>query len=211
LDRSAIILAGGSSSRFGQDKGLLLLSKQPLIKHVLHTLANIADENIVVVSSDAKTKNYARIVGPSARILIDTCDQSGPLAGVLTGLEEAKGQYAVLLPCDTPMVSREILLLLFELCINKNAAIPRWPNGYIEPLQAVYRTKAASQAAKEAINEGKLEMRAMIDKLYGIRYVSTLVLQQLDPDLNTFFNVNTHLDLKKAEFILRKIEKQKHS
>jgi len=46
LDKSAIILAGGFSSRFGQDKGLLLLLKKPLIKHVLSATNGIVDETI---------------------------------------------------------------------------------------------------------------------------------------------------------------------
>jgi molybdopterin-guanine dinucleotide biosynthesis protein A len=58
------------------------------------------------------------------------------------------------------------------------------------------------EAAKASLNEGKPNMQSMVDKLHGIRYVSTLVLQQLDPELRTFFNVNTPLDLKKAEAIL---------
>ncbi|MDH5459844.1 MAG: hypothetical protein OEW71_02260, partial [Candidatus Bathyarchaeota archaeon] len=87
------------------------------------------------------------------------------------------------------------------------AVIPRWPNGYIEPLQAVYCTKPALEAAKNALSEGKLDIRSMVEKLRGIRYVSTLVLQQLDPTLRTFFNVNTPLDLKKAEFTLRNMKK----
>jgi len=94
-------------------------------------------------------------------------------------------------------------LLLLDLCGGKNAVIPRWPNGYIEPLQAVYRTKPALEAAKNVLGEGKFNMRSMIDSLGGIRYISTLVLQQLDPKLKTFFNINTPLDLKKAEYMLR--------
>jgi molybdopterin-guanine dinucleotide biosynthesis protein A len=46
-------------------------------------------------------------------------------------------------------------------------------------------------------------MRAMIEKLRGVRYVSTLVIQQLDPDLKTFFNINTPLDLKKAMVMVK--------
>jgi molybdopterin-guanine dinucleotide biosynthesis protein A len=109
----------------------------------------------------------------------------------------------LLLPCDTPLLSKDILLLLFDLCPNKNAVIPRWPNGYIEPLQAVYRTKPALEAAEKALSEGRLNMQAMVDKLRGIRYVSTLVLRQLDPQLNSFFNVNTPMDLKRAEKLLK--------
>jgi molybdopterin-guanine dinucleotide biosynthesis protein A len=120
------------------------------------------------------------------------------LIGALTGFGSAHGKYALLLPFDTPFVSKEVVSLLFELCLGKAAAIPRWPNEQIEPLHAVYQTKLALEAAKSAVSEGKLTMRAMIEKLRGVRYVSTLVIQQLDPDFKTFFNINTPLDLKKA-------------
>ena len=207
MDKSAVILAGGFSNRFGQDKGLLVLAGKPLIKHVLNVLHGIVDETIIVVSSKVQAENFAKVTGSNVRIVIDADDMQSPLIGALTGFEKACGQYSLLLPCDTPLVSRDILLLLLELRINKNAVIPRWPNGYIEPLQAVYCTKPATEAAKRILNMGKTDMRSMVDELRRVRYISTLVLQQLDPKLRTFFNVNTPLDLKKAEFVLSRMKK----
>jgi len=206
LDKSAIILAGGFSSRFGQDKGLLQLANKPLIRHVLDAINNIVDEKILVASSSVQAENYANVVDSNIHILIDVDDAQSPLVGALTGFKQAHGKYAVLLPCDTPLVSRDVVSLLFELCINRYAVIPRWPNGYIEPLQAVYCTKPAYEAAKNALSEGKLNLQSLVDRLHGVRYVSTLVLQQLDPELRTFFNINTPLDLKKAEFMFRRKE-----
>ena len=207
LDKSAVILAGGFSSRFGQDKGLLPLADKPLIKHVLNVIYGMVDETIIVVSSKVQAENFAKVVGSDIHIVIDAADIQGPLIGALTGFGKAYGKYSLLLPCDTPLLSKGIVLLLLELCTSKNAVIPRWPNGYMEPLQAVYRTKRALEATKKALNEGKSDMRSMIDKLQGVRYISTLVLRQLDPQLRTFFNVNTPLDLKKAEFLLRHMRK----
>jgi len=204
LGNSAIILAGGFSSRFGQDKGLLQLADKPLIKHVLDAINNIVDEKIVVASSKVQAENYANVLGSDVNVLIDVDDAQSPLVGALTGFKEAHGEYALLLPCDTPLVSRDVVSLLFEVCINRNAVIPRWPNGYIEPLQAVYCTKPAYEAAKNALGEGKLNIQSMVNKLHGVRYVSTLVLQQIDPELRTFFNINTPLDLKKAETMLKR-------
>jgi molybdopterin-guanine dinucleotide biosynthesis protein A len=198
LDRSAIVLAGGVSSRFGQDKGILEIANKPLIKYVIDAVNPVVDETIVVTNSQDRITEYAKVVATDVRFAIDSCESKGPLIGALTGFGSAHGKYALLLPFDTPFVSREVVSLLFELCLNKTAAIPRWPNEQIEPLHAVYQTKAALEAAKIAVGEGKLNLRAMIEKMRGVRYVSTLVIQQLDPDLRTFFNINTPLDLKKA-------------
>jgi len=204
LDKSAIVLAGGFSSRFGRDKGLLQLANKPLIRHVLEAISTIVDEKMVVVSSKVQAESYAKVVGSNVNVIIDASDVQSPLVGALTGFKEAGGKYSLVLPCDTPLASRDVISLLFELCIDKSAVIPRWPNGYIEPLQAVYCTKPACEAAEEALSEGELNMRSMVDRLQGVRYVSTLVLQQLDPELKTFFNINTPMDLKKAEFMLRR-------
>jgi molybdopterin-guanine dinucleotide biosynthesis protein A len=204
LDKSAIILAGGFSSRFGQDKGLLQLANKPLIKHVLDAISTIVDEKMVVASSKIQAENYAKVLGSDVNVLIDVDDAQSPLVGALTGFKEAHGRYALLLSCDTPFVSNDVVSLLFELCINRYAVIPRWPNGYIEPLQAVYCAKPAYEAAKNALSEGKLNMQSMVDRLRSVRYVSTLVLQQLDPELRTFFNINTLLDLRRAESMLRR-------
>jgi molybdopterin-guanine dinucleotide biosynthesis protein A len=198
LDRSAIVLAGGVSSRFGQDKGILEIANKPLIKYVIDAVSPVVDETIVVTNSQDRITEYAKVVATDVRFAIDSCESKGPLIGALTGFGAAHGKYALLMPFDTPFVSREVVSLLFELCLGKAAAIPRWPNEQIEPLHAVYQTKLALEAAKSAVSEGKLTMRAMIEKLRGVRYVSTLVIQQLDPDFKTFFNINTPLDLKKA-------------
>ena len=205
LSKSAIILAGGSSSRFGQDKGLLQLTNKPLIRHVLDRVGDIVDEKLIVVSSKSQVEQYLKVIDPSIDVLVDTANGCGPLAGALTGFEKACGEYSLVLPCDTPFVSKDVLLLLLELRMNKNAVIPRWPNGYIEPLQAVYRTKPALEAARNALCAGKSNVQAMVDRLRSVRYVSTLVLEQLDPELRTFFNVNTPLDLKKTELMFKRL------
>ena len=198
MDRSAIVLAGGFSSRFGQDKGVLELANKPLIRHVVDAVSPVVDETIIVTSSQERVTQYAKVITADVQFVIDVCESNSPLVGALTGFGYAHGEHSLLLPFDTPFVSREVVSLLFELCRNKAAVIPRWPNGYIEPLHAVYQTKLALEAAKSAVAEGKLNVRAMIKKLRGVRYVSTLVIQQLDPDLHTFFNINTPADLEKA-------------
>jgi molybdopterin-guanine dinucleotide biosynthesis protein A len=198
LDRSAIVLAGGFSSRFGQDKGVLELANKPLIKHVVDAVKPIVDEVIVVANSQERIAKYAEIVAADVRFTVDSGKPNSPLIGALTGFESAHGKYALLLPFDMPFVSREVVSLLFELCLNKAAVVPRWPDGKVEPLHAVYQTNVALDAARSAMDEGKMDMQAVVERMRGVRYVSTLVIHQLDPDFRTFFNINTPVDLKKA-------------
>ena len=198
MDRSAIVLAGGFSSRFGQDKGVLELANKPLIKHVVDAVKPIVDEVIVVANSQERIAKYAEILAADVRFTVDSGEQNGPLVGALTGFESAHGKYALLLPFDMPFVSREVVSLLFELCLNKAAVVPRWPDGKVEPLHAVYQTNVALDAARSAVDEGKMDMQAVVERMRGVRYISTLVIHQLDPDFRTFFNINTPVDLKKA-------------
>jgi len=203
LKKSAIILAGGFSKRLGQDKGLSKLAGRPLVLHVLDRVCGVVDEVVVVVSSDDQRAVFAGLLGRKASVVVDKYEIRSPLIGASVGFENAQGKYSLLLPCDTPFISSEISSLLLDLCVNKSAVIPRWPNGYIEPLQAVYHTKSALTASKTALEQKKLDLQSMISHLRGVRYVSTMVLQQVDPRLLTFFNVNTPEDLKRAESMLK--------
>ena len=202
MKKSAIVLAGGLSNRFGHDKGLLQLAGKPLILHVLDKISTIVDEVFIVVGSIQQAKVYA-ILNLNAKIVIDKYEIQSPLVGAITGFENANGEYSLLLPCDTPFVSSRIASLLLEKCVNRDAVIPRWPNGYIEPLQAAYRTKSALTAANTALENKKLDMRSMIANLGKVTYVSTLTLKQIDRNLMTFFNVNAPEKIRKAEAIIK--------
>ena len=199
MDRSAIILAEGSQGKFSEDKGLLKLDNKPLLNHVVDAVKGIVGEVLVVTSSKEQADLYAKMVSSAnVQFAIDIDESKGPLAGALAGFEAAQGKYSLLLPFDAPFVSKEVVSLLFDCCIGKSAVIPRWPGRQIEPLHAVYHTEQALEAAKEALASGELEVEAMVSKMRGVRYLSTLVIEQLDPDFRTFFKINTPLDLKKA-------------
>ena len=208
MDRSAIVLAGGFSRRFGQDKGVLELAGKPLIRHVTDVVGSLVDEVVVVTNSRERVVRYSEVIG-GVRFVVDVCESRSPLIGALTGFGVAHGEYSLLLPFDTPFVSGEVVSLLFELCQGRGAVIPRWPNGYIEPLHAVYRTGLALEAAEGAVAEGRLQVRALIERLRGVRYVSTMVVQQLDPGLLTFFNVNTPADLDKAVALVKQSRRKR--
>lgn len=178
------------------------MAGKPLIVHVTDRISKLVDEIIVVVSSKSQKKNFEAVLKQKAITVIDKTESQSPLVGSMTGFENTQGIYSLLLPCDTPFVSAKIVQFLFDNSTNRNAIIARWPSGYIEPLQAVYRTKSALTAAKIALEKGYMNMRSMIENLTRVRYISTMVLEQIEPKMLTFFNINTPQDLEKAESLL---------
>ena len=204
MTNAAVILAGGLSKRFGsQDKCLLRLASKPLVMHVVNHVSAVVDEIAVVVGSASQKEVFSTLLKSDVKVFVDKYNVQSPLVGVLTGFENVNADYSLLLPCDTPFISRQVATLVLDLCVGKGATIPRWPNGYIEPLQSAYHVKSAIKAAQKALDEGKLTLASMIDNLCGVRYISTMVLQQFDPKLSTFFNVNTPVDLRRAESMLK--------
>ena len=204
MSNAVIILAGGLSRRFGQDKCLKGLAGRLLVVHVLEQVLTVADERLIVVGSESQQDALSRFPELQARVVVDKFSDHSPLVGALTGFESVRADHALLLPCDAAFVSAEIAALLLDLCMGRGAVIPRWPNGHVEPLQAAYDVKLAGDAARRALDEGKRDMLAMIAHLRGIRYVSTLVLQQYDEGLSTFHNINTVEDWRKAESMLKR-------
>ncbi len=161
MERSAIILAEGSQGKIG-DRGTLELDGKPLIAHVVDAVSGLVDEVIVVTISKKQANDYAKLVSPEVRFVIDSSKSDWPLAGAIAGFEAAKGEYAALLRFDTPIVSPEVLSLLFDCSAGKTAVIPRYTNQEIEPLQAVYHVKRALIAAKEALAENEQDLAGMV-------------------------------------------------
>jgi molybdopterin-guanine dinucleotide biosynthesis protein A len=197
---SAIILSGGESKRFGQDKGLFQVLQKPLISFVIEKVKPFVDELLLVTKR--KSANAYSSLFPSIRILIDEYDFRGALAGIVTGLNHAHGTYSYILPSDTPLLSAQILALLRDLSSDYDAVIPRWPSGYLEPLQAIYHTQITTRAALLSIQEESYRLRNMINRLEDVKYISTTTLTQYDPNLRTFFNINQVDDLQEVLHLL---------
>lgn len=198
LERSAIILAGGMSTKeFEGEKELMELEGKPLLCYVVEAVQDIAEQVIVVTDSKEVADAYAKVV-PTADFVVNENNLKGPLAEAAVGFEAAEGEYSLILPSGSPFVSPELIQLLFELCIGKSALVPRWTNQECEPLHAVYNTQTALQTAKQLLAEGKDDMTELVEKLRGVRYLSTMVIEQLDPDYRSFFTVTTPIALKKA-------------
>jgi molybdenum cofactor guanylyltransferase len=112
---SGVILAGGRATRMnGVDKGLVLLQNKPLITHVIERLKPQVDE--IFINANREIANYQSFGYP---VLQDENPNFlGPLAGFSLGLQHAKHDYVLTVPCDSPLLP----LNLVERFLNGAAA-----------------------------------------------------------------------------------------
>jgi molybdopterin-guanine dinucleotide biosynthesis protein A len=200
MKRTAAVLAGGESSRL-RNKPLAPLAGRPLILHTIDSCKNIVDELLVVVNSKQQSDVISRALGriEGLTVVIDRkAGYSGPLLGARTAFENSTSESTLLLPCDTPLVKESVLGLLFDTINGKDAVIPRYPNGQIEPLHAVYKTRVSLEVLTFADSTVRRSMRDLIMSLNTI-YLSTNVIRKLDPKLDSFINVNTPEELRRME------------
>ncbi|MBS7658300.1 MAG: molybdenum cofactor guanylyltransferase [Candidatus Bathyarchaeia archaeon] len=197
--KNIIILAGGKSSRFGKDKALVKLNNKPLISYVVDVALKIAKRIIVVIKNDNDGELYKSLLPESIIVARDELNIQSPLIGMLTGMKILKSGYTAVLPCDCPFINEKLINHLFKSVKGFNAAIPKWPNGYIEPLHAVYRIEQMISSIEDALKNKTLSVSSAIKYLKKIVYIPVSELKKHDQKLLSFFNINTVEDLKIAE------------
>ena len=193
--RAAVILAGGRGTRLRKEKCFLEFGGKPLIKWVADAVRGVVDELVVAVRSETQADAVAKIC--DAKIAIDSFKGFGPLAGILAGLSATSAEYSVVLGCDMPFVRTEVVEFLFEVAEESgaDAAVPKWNNGYIEPLHAVYKTKAMARATLHSILRGEKSIRTPLRSL-NVKFVPMRRLREIDKNLKTFTNINSPADLQ---------------
>jgi molybdopterin-guanine dinucleotide biosynthesis protein A len=179
----------------GGDKGLIILDGRPIIAHVLERLRPVVDEVVIVVGSDAQREAYDSF---GARVVADRLPCGSPLVGAYTGLREARGEYAFLTGGDQPLIDSRVVELLFAEAEGHDAATPYWPNGWVEPLHSVYRSRQAADAALALIESGEKRLRLMLDALPDVKRVLIDEVKAIDPGLRTLMDVDTAEDLERV-------------
>lgn len=211
--RSAVILAGGNSSRLGMEKSLLLFDGKPLICWTQEKMARIADEVIIVARDENHAQCLKDIIGKNKTqktfFTWDSVAGFGPVAGLDAGMRFTRGSHVFATGCDLPFLNLKVIDLLFELADERKgyeAAVPTQPNGFFEPLHSVYDREKMSSACKAALERGERRIYVPLQELC-INRVSVKELQHIDPELLTFFNLNTQQDLNIARILWAKLTK----
>lgn len=183
----------------GQDKGAMIFNNEPMIISVIKNVCNYVDDLVLVLRNQEQLELYEDILKQydcyfnlHIKLVLDDVQNQGPLMGIKMGLDNVNNDYSLILPCDSPFVTDNFIKNIFNEKENNvcDAVIPRWDNGNIEPLHAIY-SKQSKEFIEDLLLNGIHDVKSLILKLNPL-FIKTNVL---DSSLNTYKNLNRPEDL----------------
>jgi len=178
-------------------KALLPVGGTPLVVRATLSAMAVA-RDVVVVSRGAPAAEIAAVLPDGPRIVRDRFRIRTPLVGLLAGTSALRNPQVLVVACDLPFLRPALLRSLFRSGRGHDAVIPRWPDGRIEPLLAVYRRVALQAAVRASLAAGERSNQEMLARIRAVRFVPVRDLRAFDPALRSFVNVNTPQDLARA-------------
>jgi molybdopterin-guanine dinucleotide biosynthesis protein A len=172
------VLVGGASSRMGQDKALIDFGGRPLALAAAEALAAVC-QSVSLVGDPERYQTLGLPVVP------DRMRGAGPLSGIEAALGATGSAWNLIAACDMPSLDSALLRRLAASAAD-DAAVPRYPDGRIEPLCALYHRRSHAAAAA-VLAAGARRVSDFIACL-TVRYVEVT-------DPRPFLNLNTPEDL----------------
>ena len=187
-----VVLAGGKSQRFGEDKSQVKLNDKLLINYILSEIIDQFNEILIVSNNEIKFKDSTKI-----SITKDIIEGLGPLGGILTAMKWIKNnkkeyKWISTFPSDTPFFTKKELKIFYEkVDIKKNKLFfikNKKTRHNIFGLWSIDLLGKLESDLKKGDRKVELWADSVDVKIINIDY------QKIDP----FFNINTKEDLEKA-------------
>lgn len=191
---TAIVLAGGKSSRMGFDKQFLEIDERRIMNDIIYKLEQQFNEIIIITN---KPEEYKEI---KHKIITDIIIGKGPLSGIHAGLKESSSKYAFVVACDMPNINMDYVSYMRETISNKDidGCVTKF-NEYIETFNSFYSKNIVDKIEEYLIND-KRSINSFLRNL-RIHYIEENKAREFSSDWTMFSNLNTKEDL---EFYLKK-------
>ena len=188
-----VVLAGGKSQRFGQDKSQVKLQDKILINYILSEIIDVFQEILIIANDSIDYMQSEKI-----SITKDFKSNLGPLGGVLTGMKWIKEnnknyKWISTFPTDTPFFTKKELNYFYENIKENNSKLFFIKNKDTRHnIFGLWSLDLIDQLEKDLL-KGERKVEVWADSIG----VSTVNIEYKKPD--PFFNINTKEDLKKAK------------
>ncbi|MGL6106521.1 molybdenum cofactor guanylyltransferase [Romboutsia sp.] len=192
LCKSAVILAGGKSTRMEFDKQFLVINEKRLIYDLAKKLKQSFEEIIIVTN---KPQYY---VNCDYKIVSDEIKESGPLSGIYTGLKNSKSEYVYFVACDMPNIDNNYIEYLKSIVNNKKEIYITKIDQFVEPFHAIYKKSLFTEIEDFLLINKKKSIKSFLEDknkhIYNI-YKEDFECNNLKK--NIFENLNNKQDLCK--------------
>jgi molybdenum cofactor guanylyltransferase len=191
---SAIVLAGGRSSRFGRDKLSVRVDGVPLLHHAIRTVAQMCSEVVVVTATGPDRARLPSRVPVPIRTIPDRSPYPGPLAALAVGLEAAAHPVSLVAGGDMHRLVPSVLWRMVELALVDEApAVALMEDGDLRPLPCLVR-RYHRRTAEALVEEGNASLRALLAAV-GALGIPERAWRTLDPEGHTLTDVDRPEDL----------------
>ena len=197
----AVVLAGGKSKRFGEDKNTVKLGSKTLLEHVLFKITNKFEEIVIVSSHPLEIKKTKNIT-----IIPDCLYDLGPLAGVLSSMKWIKEnkksyQWIATFPSDTPFFDPSIIEeYKKKVKLKESSLFFVRSNEKRHNIFGLWSIDLLETLENDLIKNNYRKVEEWANKI-GVKTID-IKIENYDP----FFNINTKEDLKIAQNILEQNE-----
>ncbi len=189
---TGVILSGGLNTRFnGQNKAFIRVGQKRILDRLYDIFSELFDDIILVTNHPLKFLDW------DLTIVTDIFSARSSLTGIHAGLFYMKNRFAFFSACDTPFLKKELVESLVEKIEDNTDIIMQKTAAGVEPLCAV-NSKRCLKQAEQHLKEDKFKIQWAF-RGHRIKTVPERVLLQKDPELISFFNINTPEDLRRAE------------
>lgn len=192
IDKTAVILAGGKSSRMMyQDKSFLKYGENTFIEKIISEVSGYKE--ILLVANDKSKFEYLGV-----KVVEDIIPGYGPLSGIHSGLINSGYDYSLIVACDMPFLNREVLDYIGSVEGDYDVLIPK-SGDYLQPLCAVYG-KNCLPAIERKLQEDVKKIIAFFPEV-SVKYIEmdelkekfTFDVEEMFKNINTLEDYRLHI------------------
>ncbi|MGL6123432.1 MAG: molybdenum cofactor guanylyltransferase MobA [Shewanella sp.] len=177
----AVILAGGMARRMGgDDKGLVELNGQAMIKHTIDRIKPQVKEILINAN-----RNQARYAEFGFKVISDEHSGFlGPLAGMISAMGQTDADYLLVVPCDCPLLPHDLVARMLAAIETQDADLAVASDGEREQPVILLLKPSLRDSMKTFLEAGERK----IDFWYAQHHCATAAFADQP---NAFVNVNT--------------------
>ncbi|HWC76649.1 MAG TPA: molybdenum cofactor guanylyltransferase [Blastocatellia bacterium] len=189
MEVHAFVTAGGLSSRMATDKAWLQFGDRMMIQRIAAELLRVTP-SVAIIANDIKYEALGFPVFRDSRLGV------GPLEAIRTALEHSSTNWTILVGCDLPFVTAELIEFMMDRCKGHEALVPVGADGFPEPLCALYECNIRDRVAR-LIEDGGRKVSLLLDNV-RTHFIAFDEISHLKNSSRFFINVNTREEYQRA-------------